>query len=290
MESWTIKKLLDWMVDYFEQKAIDSPRLSAEMLICFVLDMKRIELYMHFDKIVTPEKLTRLRQLVKRCAANEPVQYLIGSCEFYSMTVSLSPDCLIPRPETELLVERAIEFLRTRRGSQSVCDLCTGSGCVAAAIAENFAECNVIATDICDKALSVASENISAYNLSSRVELLCGDLFEPVISRLDTEPFDIITANPPYVSTAEMAQLEDNVRKYEPVIALHGGIKGLDIYHRIINGVDSHLKSGGALMMEIGYAQGNAIKEMLESSGIFCEIKIEKDFNNNDRIVTAIKK
>ncbi|MCD4830362.1 MAG: peptide chain release factor N(5)-glutamine methyltransferase [Anaerohalosphaeraceae bacterium] len=290
MEQWTIKKLLDWMVDYFQAKAIDSARLSAEMLISSVLGMKRIELYMHFDKVVAPDKLARLRELVKRCIANEPVQYLVGSCEFYSMTIKISPDCLVPRPETELLVERAIEFLRNHAPSQSVCDLCTGSGCVAIAIASGCKDAKIIATDICDKALAVAAENLARHDLQNRVELLCGDLFQPVIAELNGEPFALITVNPPYVTTSEMESLEDNVRKYEPALALHGGVEGLDIYCRIIAGVDPHLKSGGALIMEIGCAQGDAIKQMLKSTGIFKEIKVEKDFSNNDRIVTAIKK
>ena len=289
MEQWTIKKLLDWMVGYFEGKAIDSPRLSAEMLISFVLKMQRIELYTYFDKTVAKTDLQKMRQLVKRCAEYEPLQYLTGRCEFYSMTMKVNRDCLIPRPETELLVERAIEFLRKRNGKQYICDLCTGSGCVAAAIAKNFENAKIIATDISDKALSVAAENVAEFNLQKKVELLCGDLFEPVISQLDVSRFDLITANPPYVSRSEMEKLENNVRKYEPPVALHGGVDGLDIYRRIIAEVDVCLKSGAALMMEIGYAQGQSIKKMLEEINIFSEIKIEKDLNNNDRIVTAIK-
>ena len=289
MEQWTIKKLLDWMVEYLGEKGIESPRLSSEMLISFTLKMERIQLYAQFDKVVSPDELAKLRELIKRAIANEPIQYLIGSCEFYSMTMKVTPDCLIPRPETELLVERAIEFLTSRSGTQHVCDLCTGSGCVAVAIAKNFNNSKVIATDICEKALSVATENIQKYQLGERIELLGGDLFEPVISQLDGAEFDLITANPPYVTSSEMESLEDNVRKYEPKIALHGGVEGLDIYRRIISGIDSHLKSGGALIMEIGYAQGTAIKELLESARIFNEIKVEKDFNNNDRVVTAIK-
>ncbi len=289
MQQWTIKKLLDWMASYFEEKNVESARLSAEMLISFVLNMKRIELYTHFDKTVAKDELARIKNLLKRCAANEPIQYLVGSCEFYSMTIKVSQDCLVPRPETELLVTRAIEFLRRADGGKRVCDLCTGSGCVAVAIAAGCEDAKIIATDICDKALAVAAENVARYKLQSRVELLHGDLFAPVIAQLDGEPFDIITANPPYVSTSEMEILQDNVRKYEPALALHGGVDGLDIYRRIIDSVDTHLKANGALMMEIGYAQGNAIKDMLEAAEVFREIKIEKDFNNNDRIVTAVK-
>jgi release factor glutamine methyltransferase len=288
-QNWTIQKLLEWMVCFFTEKKIDSPRLTAEMLLSFVLGTQRIELYMHFDKIIEKPKLDKLHSLVKWCIAAEPVQYLVGRCEFYSMSFKVCPDCLIPRPETELLVERAIEFLRGRAdlGQQYVCDLCTGSGCVAAAVAKNEPNCKVIATDICDKALAVAAENIVKYKLTDRVKLLAGDLFEPIISQLDVKRFDLIVSNPPYVSRAEYENLDAKVKKYEPRLALDGGDDGLDIYRRIASQAGEHLKPGGALMLEIGYLQGDAVKKMLEETGGFGRITIEKDFNNNDRIVTA---
>lgn len=291
-EIWTIQKLLDWQVGFFTEKKIDSPRLTAEMLLCFVLGMKRIELYMHFDKVIEQSKLQQLRDLVKRCLANEPVQYLVGSCEFYSMTFKVSSDCLIPRPETELLVERAIEFLRTRAElpSQYVCDLCTGSGCIATAIAKNYkGGCLVIATDICDKALAVAAENVARYNLAEKVKLLRGDLFEPIIEQLDVKEFDLIVSNPPYVSDSEYETLHPKVKNYEPKLALAAGVDGLDIYKRIIARAAEHLKNDGALMLEIGYQQGPVVKDMLEKTNAFANITIEKDFNNNDRIITGVR-
>ncbi len=279
------------MVGYFTEKKIDSPRLTAEMLLSFVLDMKRIELYMHFDKLVEKQQLDKLRSLVKRCIANEPVQYLVGSCEFYSMTFFVSPDCLIPRPETELLVERAVEFLRTRTtlGSQNVCDLCTGSGCIASAIAKNYPNCKAIATDICAQALAVAAKNVAKYNLTEKVALLRGDLFEPLINHLDVRQFDLLVCNPPYVSRGEYENLDAKVRNYEPALALNGGADGLDIYRRIISQVAEHLKPGGALMLEIGCLQGDAVKKLLENTNAFGLLKVEKDFNNNDRIVAALR-
>lgn len=292
-EIWNIQKLLDWMVGFFTEKKIDSPRLTAEMLLSFVLSMKRIELYMHFDKPVEQGKLEQLRSLVKRCVANEPVQYLVGSCEFYSMTFKVSSDCLIPRPETELLVERAIEFLRTRTDltNQYICDLCTGSGCIASAIAKNYkGNFRVIATDICDKALAVAAENVAKYNLAEKVQLLQGDLFEPIINQLDVKEFDLIVSNPPYVSDAEYENLDAKVKNYEPKLALAAGVDGLDVYKRIIASAADHLKTDGALMLEIGYQQGNAVKDMLEKTNLFTKITIEKDFSSNDRIITGYKR
>lgn len=289
MEKWTIQKLLGWITDYFGDKGVDSPRLSAEMLLSFILGLQRIELYVNFDRPVAGDKLKMLHELVKRGGEHEPVAYLVGRTEFYSLEIKVNRNCLIPRPETELLAERAIEFLRKRQGKQYVCDLCTGSGCVAVAVAKGVKDVNIIATDICDAALSVAAENVTHHDLAGQIKLLCGDLFTPIIEGLDGTRFDLIVSNPPYISTSEYETLDKNVREYEPKKALHAGEEGLDVYRRIIEQADSHLKDNGAMMLEIGYAQGQAIKDLLKDAGCFSEIIIEKDFQNNDRVVTAIK-
>jgi release factor glutamine methyltransferase len=296
---WTIQKLLNWVAEYLKNKGIDSPRLSAELLLSYVLELKRIELYTQFEKIVTEQQLGRLHGLVERAGQKEPIPYIVGKTEFYSLELNVTADCMIPRPETELLVERAIEFLRTRTGKQSVCDLCTGSGCIAVTIARNYPDCRIIATDICDAALSVAAKNIEKHQLKERIRLLCGDLFDPIMPQLDVEKpvhhshsdggFDLIVCNPPYISAAEFEKLGKNVKDYEPKLALFAGDDGLDIYRRITERVGTFLKSDAAVMLEIGYNQGQAVKQLLEQAGCFGEITIEKDFNNNDRIAIAKK-
>jgi len=306
---WTIQKLLNWVTEYLKNKGVDSPRLSAEILLSCVLGLKRIELYTQFEKIVSEEQLGRLHDLVERAGRSEPIAYLAGKTEFYSLEIEVSADCLIPRPETELLVERAIEFLRTRsskpvatpaatacqddelshRGKQFVCDLCTGSGCIAAAIAKNYPDCQIIATDICDAALSVADRNIKKHLLGERIKLLHGDLFDPIVPYLDVEKFDLIVCNPPYVSAAEFEKLDKNVKDYEPKLALFAGDEGLDIYRRIVEKVEQFLKPDAELMLEIGYLQGPAVRQLLETAGCFSEINIEKDIHDNDRIVIAKK-
>jgi release factor glutamine methyltransferase len=288
-EQWTIKKLLEWISDYFEKSGVDAPRLSAELLLCHILKLERIQLYTLYDRVVQPDELTALRALVKRGANHEPVAYLVGRCEFYSLPLKITPDCLIPRPETEHLVEKAINFLRPRGEGQYVLDLCTGSGCIAAAIAKNVKDVQVVATDISDAALAVAAENITRHKLDDAVQLLCGDLFDPIIAGLDAAKFDLIVSNPPYVSDGEYDKLDKNVKDYEPKLALQAGIEGLDVYTRILEKVDDFLKPDGALMMEIGYAQGTAIRKMLEATALFKHITIEKDFANNDRIAIAKK-
>jgi len=289
MPEWTIQKLLNWITRYLTEKSVDSPRLSAELLLSSVLSLKRIELYTNFDNLVAQDHLDRLRELVKRAAQHEPIAYLTGKTEFYSLELEITRDCLIPRPETELLVERAVEFLRTRTATQLVCDLCTGSGCIAVAIAANSSEASIIATDISRAALTVASRNVEKHCLRDRVKLLCGNLFDPIIPEMQKAKFDLIVCNPPYVSTAEFHALPRNIRDHEPKLALLAGVDGLDVYQRITEKVDDFLKENGALMLEIGYAQGLPVRQLLEKTGLFAQIKIEKDHQNNDRIATAGK-
>ena len=289
METWTIQKLLNWITDFFTKKGVDSPRLSAELLLCHILKLERIQLYTFFDRAVSKPELDALHALVKRGGEHEPVAYLVGRCEFYSLPLTITRDCLIPRPETELLVERAVNVLRKRPAPQAVLDLCTGSGCIAAAIAKEVPDAKIVATDICQAALSVAAKNIEAFKLAERVTLLCGDLFDPVVKGIDAPAFDLVVSNPPYVSDAEYDKLDKNVKDYEPKKALLAGVDGLDVYRRIIAKAGEFLKPDGVLMLEIGYAQGKAVRQLLDEAAAFRDIRIEKDLSNNDRIVTAMR-
>ena len=289
MQNWTIQRLLKWITEYLTKKGIDSPRLSAELLLSHVLGLKRIELYTQFDKLVDKRQLDKLHDLVKRAGRNEPVAYLTATTEFYSLELNITPDCMIPRPETELLTERAIEFLRNRSATQLVCDLCTGCGCIAIAIAKNSPDARIIATDISDAALNIAAKNIDKHRLKDKIKLLCGDLFDPIIPQLDEGKFDLIVCNPPYVSAAEFEKLAKNVKDYEPRIALYAGQDGLDTYRRICKNADAFLKDDAALMLEVGYSQGKSVRELLEQMDCFAEITIEKDYHDNDRIAIAKK-
>ena len=286
-ETWTIQKLLNWIVAHFTEKKIDSPRLSAELLLSHVLALKRIELYTQFNRIVRQEQLTQLRELVKLAAEHEPVAYLTGKKEFYSLECEITPACLIPRPETELLVERAIEFLRSRNGEQLLCDLCTGCACVAVAIGTNFANCKIVATDISDAALEIAERNVVKYGLGNRLKLLKGDLFEPIIPGLGPAKFDLIVCNPPYVSQPQYENLPKNIKNFEPKQALLAGIEGLDVIKKIIASANNFLKPSAALMLEIANDQGPPVKKLLEDAGLYENISIEKDYSNLDRLAVA---
>lgn len=287
MNEWTIQRLLTWVTDYLTQKGVDAPRLSAELLLSHVLSLKRIELYTQYNRVVPQEQLVQLRGLVRRAGEHEPVAYLVGRTEFYCLEVEVTPDCLIPRPETELLVQRSIELLRKRTGPQYICDLCTGCGIIAVAIARNVPDAKVLATDLSEPALAVAARNVEKHQLQDRIELRHGDLFDPLVPRLDQ--FDLMACNPPYISAAEYEALDRNVKDYEPRLALYAGEDGLDLYRRIVQKADQFLKPDGVLLLEIGYQQGPAVGELLEETGAFALIRIDKDLQGHDRVVTALR-
>ncbi len=285
MPEWTIKALLEWVDPYLKDKGVDAPRLCAELLICHVLKKERIQLYTEFDHVVPPTQLATLRALVKRASENEPVAYLVGKTEFYSLELVVSSACLIPRPETELLVQHAIECLRMHAGATQVLDLCTGSGCMAVAIAKNVPEARIVATDICDEALSIAARNTEKHGLSERVQLLSGDLFDPILPPLDNGHFNLIVSNPPYVTDAEMLELYPNVRDYEPTQALQAGPEGLDVIQRLVAQAADFLTEKGTLMLEIGYQQGSAVQAVVEAAGRFASARIVQDHQGHDRLI-----
>jgi release factor glutamine methyltransferase len=284
---WTIKALLEWVDPYLKEKGVDAPRLCAELLICHVLKKERIQLYTEFDHIVPSAQLASLRSLVKRASDNEPVAYLVGKTEFYSLEMEVSPACLIPRPETELLVQHGIEILRERSGTPRVLDLCTGSGCVAVAIAKNVPEALVAATDVSAKALEVAGRNVARHGLDSRVQLREGNLFAPVDQAQDAGGFDLIVSNPPYVTDAEMSALDPNVREYEPSLALQAGPRGLDILEPLVAQAADFLTGQGVLMLEIGYRQGPDVSALLEAAERFKPARTIPDHQGHDRIIIA---
>ncbi|MCH8192883.1 MAG: peptide chain release factor N(5)-glutamine methyltransferase [Planctomycetes bacterium] len=283
MATWTIKALLDWMTPFLADKQVDAPRLCSELLLTHVLGLRRIELYTQFDRILSPDELASLRSLVNRAGAHEPVGYLVGKSEFYSIEFDVQPGCLIPRPETELLVQHAIEAIRDHSDGPQVLDLCTGSGCIAVALAKNCHRVHVTATDISPEAIAIARANIHKHCLSERIELLQGDLLAPLAQRR----FDLVVSNPPYVSTSEFERLDRNVKDYEPELALRAGAEGLDVYRRILQNIGDHLRPEGVLMMEMGFQQGTALCQLIEQTGLFQEIAVKKDFEGHDRLVLA---
>ena len=287
-KQWTVLQLINWTKDYFSRKGVDEPRLSAEVLLSHVLGCKRVELYTQFDRVVESEHLDRFRELVRRAAAGEPVAYLVGMKEFYSLTIRLSPDVLIPRPETELLVDVVLEYARSCSGEVKLWDVCTGSGCVAIAAAYNCDRLIVLATDISTASLEIARLNVQQYHLEKRIRLAKADLLDLPQNAQDMPPFDVITANPPYVSKAEMEKLPPAVR-YEPTLALYGGVDGLDFIRRIISQAADYLRPAGVLAIEIGFDQAERVYDLLCKTAQYERITFLKDLAGKERVALARK-
>ncbi len=287
---WTTKKLLAWTSEYLGQGGVESPRLCAELLLSQVLECQRIELYTRFDYTPNPEQLKSFRELVRRCKDHEPVQYLTGKASFYSLTLQVSSSVLIPRPETEVLVAQAIDFLRKQiqRPVVRVLDLCTGSGCIAIGIAENVIEAEVVAADRSAAALEVARKNIETYGLQGRITLAEGNLFDG-LRDADNSIFDLIVSNPPYISAEEFPRLPRNVRDYEPKEALLGGSDGLEYYRRIVCESPPYLADSAALMVEVGFNQADAVREIFSQTGLWTDITGVKDALGHTRVIRAVR-
>jgi release factor glutamine methyltransferase len=247
-EKWTVLKVLQWTAAYFGRKDIEQPRASAEVLLAHVLSMERIQLYLNFDRPLTPPELASYRDLIRRRAAREPTQYITGRQEFWSLELEVTPAVLIPRPETELLVEKALELLRN--SAKRVLDLGTGSGAIALALAHECPTVHVIASDRSYAALQVAQRNALRHQLQDRVAFVLADLlsgFSP-----SPAPFDFIVSNPPYVGEKEFPSLAPEIIQYEPNVALVAGPQGLAVIRRIIREAPRYLRNNGSLLLEIG--------------------------------------
>jgi release factor glutamine methyltransferase len=291
-ETWTIKRLLEWTAPFFARKKVDSPRLCAELLLSHVLKLPRIALYTNYERIATAEELAAYRELVRRAGEQEPVAYLTGKAHFFNLELEITPDVLIPRPDTEVLVENAIRLARQspKLESPRILDLCTGSGCIAAAIASNLKTATVIATDIDPKAAAIARRNIEKLGLSSRISVLEGDLFAPLENLPDCQPFHFILANPPYIRTDQIARLDRNVRDFEPTAALDGGADGLTIHRRILTSAEKWLVPGGYVLLEIAFDQGAAAMEAMAARAFLVDAKVCKDYAGRDRVAAVKRK
>ncbi len=281
-EVWTIRKILDWTRQYFERHHIDSPRLTAEILLAHTLTVQRVKLYMDIDRPLSPAELADFRALISARVAGQPTQYLVGQKEFYGRTFTVDKRVLIPRPETELLVEAALRHVPKDRPTRVV-DLCTGSGCIAISIAAERPLASVWATDISTEALAVARHNAERFELGSRLTFFTGDLFSALPANTT---FDVIVSNPPYIASGAISGLQREVQ-CEPRLALDGGNEGLDFLRRIATEAVLWLKPGGRLAMEIGDDQGHAAKELLMRSK-FHEVHVEKDLARFDRLVLGV--
>jgi len=277
-EAWTIRRVLGWTAPHFEKHAVDSPRLTAEVLLAHVLKIDRVRLYIDLDRPLAKEELATFRALIARRAAGEPTQYLTGVKEFYNRSFQVDPRVLIPRPETELLVEALLREL-PKDAPLRVLDLCTGSGCIAVTVAAEREKASVWATDVSKDACEVARMNSEANQTGARVTVLEGDLFGPVPAGA---LFDAVVSNPPYVESAVVPTLAREVLK-EPRLALDGGPDGLSFLRRIATGARAVLKPGGLLALEISEGQGGQVRGLLLEAG-YQQVRVEPDLARLDRL------
>lgn len=282
VEVWSVRRVLSWAAEDLKRRGNEGARLDVELLLGRVLRLDRIGLIMQSERPLAPSELTTFRELFKRRRAGEPVAYLLGEREFYGISLRVDARVLIPRPDSERLVEVALERTRARSMRGFALDLCTGSGCVAIAFARHRPTWSVTASDISEAALAVATENAHRTGAIRNVRLVQGSLFESVPG----ERFDLVTANPPYIATAELAELPVDVRDFEPHLALDGGADGLELVRQIAAHALSQLTAGGVLAMEIGADQAAATLGIFQAHG-YQELQLARDLGGRDRVVSG---
>lgn len=332
-EPWTVGRLLTWTVDYLGKHDAENPRLDAEVLLAHARACRRIDLYAAYGDVANDDLRAKFRDLVKRRAEGTPVAYLVGHREFYSLDFEVTPDVLIPRPETELLVVALLDYAKKRgaggrelgagrkptieslestaadegehpRSSQAadavvpqspapnpqplrIVDVGTGSGILAVCAAKYLPTAHVMAMDISPAALAVARRNAEKHGMARRIEFAEGNL----LASIPAEPtFDIVVSNPPYISTAEMAQLARDVREHEPRLALHGGEMGTEIIARLIEQAAQRLKPGGALLVEISPMISGAVERLVGQQSSLELGPTTKDLAGHARVVQAIRR
>lgn len=289
MKTWTNLELLQETQRYFERCGIRTARLDAELLLAHCLNKDRVKLYIDFESPVTPVELSRFRELVRRRGQREPVAYIVGFKEFWSLKLQVNRDVLIPRPETEILVEEAVRILRDRDQPHvpyKILDIGTGSGAVALALSQELDQAVICSIDISAGALSVALKNISAYDAGSRIHLLCGDGLHPFAWK---ENFDMIVSNPPYIRTGDIERLEPEIRCFEPLQALDGGTDGLAFYKTWLPHLPHLLRTHGWMIFELGDAQAQEVFHICTASNTFHNVRIGKDFSQCARVIIAQK-
>ena len=283
-EAWTIRRVLAWAVDDLKKRGFSSPRLDAELLLCHVLHVDRIRLLIDAERPLEKGELARYRELYQRRRAGEPIAYLLGVREFYGRPFRVDRRVLIPRPDTETLVEVGLSRTSHIDLSARVLDLCTGSGCVAISLARERPTTCVLGLDLSADALDVARENLvrlGAVNCAFGVS----DLFAALAGR--NAHFDLITANPPYIPDEEIPTLQIDIRGFEPTLALSGGGDGLAVVRRIVAEAPAFLAKGGALALELMSGQAPSVSALFEARG-FSDVRVTKDLGGHERVVSGI--
>ena len=284
--NWTLLQMIQWSADYLTQKGFANGRLLAERLLAHLLGLRRVDLYLQFDRPLATEELADYKRLFLRLVAHEPLQYLLGEAEFMSLTFRVGPGVLIPRPETELLVEKTLEHAKAmppEREEIRILDIGTGSGCIAIALAHALPRARVTALDISREALGWAAKNCEYHGVGSRVNLLEHDLSQPPLPEWIFY-FDLAVANPPYVRQADWQTLDPEIRDHEPRQALVGGEDGLDVYRNLAQVLPGLLRRDGQAFLEIGDGMAAAVGEVFKKTS-FERMDFFPDLAGKERLV-----
>lgn len=283
-QKWTVLELINWTAEYLTEKKFENPRLEAERLLTHVLQLERIELYTNFDRPLINNELATFKILLKRRLAHEPLQYILGETEFFSIPFKVAPGVLIPRPETELITEKVIESCQKNFENLdeiSILDVGTGSGCLAISIAKNIPAAVVTAIDISQDALKIALGNAQAHE--TNIRFILRDALKPWPAEY-LQLFNIVVCNPPYVSFSDYQALPKEIKNYEPKIALLGGNDGLDFYRKFANILTTLLQPNGIVFFEIGERQASSVKNIFTDAG-FSNIQIYNDLADKNRVI-----
>lgn len=283
--TWTVTAVLQWTTEHFKKNRIPTPRLDAELLMAHVLKTDRVGVYTRYDRPLDSEERRMFRERINRRLKHEPIAYITGHREFFSLDFLVCPGVLIPRPDTEVLVEKALE-MRKSFGEQKiyVLDIGTGSGNIAVSLASRMSSDKITACDLSGQAISIAKENARRLKTNS-IEFLQGNLFAPVRGK----QFDMIVSNPPYIDRGEYKTLEADIRNFEPKMALDGGYDGLDFYRRIIGESKIHLKKDGIILLEIGAFQADAVINIFAASASVNYCQTQKDYAGHNRVIVGQK-
>ena len=288
-EVWTVARILKWTEEYFQKAKLDSPRLDAEVLLAHVLHQKeRIYLYVHFDQPLEQHELSAYRECIKRRVQHEPVAYITGHRDFMGLDFKVTRDTLIPRPDTEILVEAVLQRLPAAGESCLLADIGTGTGAICLSLLNYLPHLQAVAVDISDKALAVARENSMALGLNERIKFLQGDLLAPL--QKEGLLLKAIVSNPPYIPRQDIAALSQDVKGYEPMGALDGGEDGLDFYRRLLNGSADLLADDGFLAMEVGIHQARQLEALASGMKQWGKCEILRDLAGIERVVILWKK
>ena len=285
---WTIGRILKWTEQYFKDKGIESPRLDSEVLLAHVLEKQRIYLYVHFDEPLQPGELAAYREMIKKRVLRVPVAQILGEKEFMGLTFKVTADSLVPRPDTEILVQAAVDRLRAMAGEEPLrfADIGTGSGAICLSVLHYLAGTVADTVDISPAARAVAEENAASLGLADRITFHTGDLLQP----LSGISFAAILSNPPYIPEADIVKLAPEVRLKEPHTALSGGQDGLDFYRRLANEAPAMLVPGGFTAFEVGIHQAGDVAALLKANPLIGRTEILPDYAGIDRVVVGWRK